>query len=129
MLRILIFDEPFTLKLRVEGELDRNSLPQYEGAINSATAHRGDRKLLVDVSDLTLMDSAAEQAVIAESHTGVHFVGAANRLAELLHREEERECEQRCSLLKRIGFTLTEHCRASVRPICMKLYRLLHSEA
>jgi ABC-type transporter Mla MlaB component len=128
MLRILVFDEPFTLKLRVEGELSRNTLPRYEEAITWATAHRANRKLLVDVGDLTLLDSAAEHAILTETHSGVYFVGAVSRFAELLRREEQRECEQSCSLLRRIGFALTEHCRASVRPICMKLYRLVRSE-
>ncbi len=129
MLRIFVFDEPFTLKLRMEGELDRASLPRYEAAITSAASKRGNRKLLVDVTDLTISDSAAEQAIVVGSHAEVHFVGAVNRIAEVLHKEEQRECQQRCSLLKKLGFILTEHCRASVRPICVKLYRLLHSES
>jgi hypothetical protein len=128
MLRIFVFDEPFTLKLRVEGELSRASLPQFTAAISSARSNRGDRKLLIDVAGLTVADSDAEQMILRENYTDVHYIGAANRIAELLHEEEQWRCRQRCSLLRKIGFSLTEHCRESTRPLCLKLYRLLHSE-
>lgn len=129
MLRIFVFDEPFTLKLRLEGQLNRGSLPQYEAALASARARRGSRKLLIDAKDLTIADSESEQAIVESSHSEFHFVGAENQIAELLHIEEQRECRQRCSLLKRIGFSVAERCRDSARPICTKLYRLLHSES
>jgi hypothetical protein len=128
MLRIFLFDEPFTLKLRLEGELDRVSLPQLEAAISLARAKRADRKLLIDVAELTVAGPDAEQALIAGTHAGLHYVGAGKTIAELLRQEEQRDCRRRCTLLKKIGFALTERCRDSTRPLCVKLYRLLHSE-
>ena len=128
MLRIFFFDEPLTLKLRLEGELDSSSLPQYEAAVSSAKAQRHGRKLLLDVNELTLADYSAEQAILEGSQSEIHFVAAVSRVAELLRQEELRECQKKCPWWKRTALFLAERCRASARPVCMKLFRLLNSE-
>jgi len=128
MLRIFSFDEPLTLKLRLEGELDCSSLPQYETAISAARTQRRGRKLLLDVGDLTLADSAAEEAIVEGSHTELRFVAAVSRTAELLRSEERRECQKRCPWWKRIALFVAERFRLSACPVCMKLSRLLNSE-
>jgi hypothetical protein len=126
MLRFFVFDEPFTLKLLLEGELDRTSLPQYEATIASAKAERGDRKLLVDVKDLTLADYAAEQALLEESHSELHFVAPAGRIAELLSHQEHRECRKQSSFTKQITCYFAGLCESLMRPA--KLFRSLHPE-
>lgn len=129
MLRILIFDEPFTLKLRAEGVLTEGALPEFFEALAAGAARCGGRKLLVDAGDLKLEGAAAESAILEAQQTGVHFVAVVGRVAELLRNQVQRECRARCSLLRRIAFFLTESCQSSPRPICIKLYRLLHSNA
>lgn len=128
MLRIVSFDEPLTLKLRLEGELDSSSLPQYERAVSSARAQRGGRKLLLDVGDLTLADAAAEEAIVEGSHNELQFVAAVNRTAEVLLEEERRNCQKGCPWWKRIALSLAERFRSSSCPVWMKLSRLLNSE-
>jgi hypothetical protein len=128
MLRFFIFDEPFTLKVLLEGELDRTTLPQYEAAIASARAERGNRKLLVDVKDLTLADSAAEQALLGENHSELHYVAPAGRIAELLSHREHRECRKQSSFARKITCYFAELCESLTRPICVKLFRSLRPE-
>jgi hypothetical protein len=128
MLRIFSFDEPLTLKLRLEGELDRSSLPQYETAVSSAMDQRSGRKLLLDIGDLTLADSAAEEAIVQGSRTELHFVAAVNRSAEVLREEERTECKKRCPWWKRIALLLAEQLGSSTCPVWMKLSRSLNNE-
>jgi hypothetical protein len=128
MLRIFFFDEPLTLKLRLEGELDSSSLSQYDTAVSSAMAQRGNRRLLLDVKDLTLADSAAEQAIREGSHTELRFVAAVSRTAELLRQEEFTDCQKHCPWWKRIATFLVERFRSFICPVLMKLSRSLNSE-
>jgi hypothetical protein len=128
MLRFFVFDEPFTLKLLLEGELDRASLPQYETALHSAQAERGNRKLLVDLKDLTLADSAAEQALLAGSHSELHFV-PVGKVAELLREQERRDCREQSSFAKKVACFFVGQYESLARPICVKLFRSPYSES
>jgi hypothetical protein len=104
-------------------------LPEFFEALANGAARCGGRKLLVDVGDLKLEGSAAESAILEAQQTGVRFVSVVGRIAELLRNQDQRECRARCSLVRRIAFFLTESCESSPRPICIKLYRLLHGNA
>jgi hypothetical protein len=117
MLRFFVFDEPFTLKLLLEGELDRTAISQYETAISTAKAERGDRKLLVDVKDLTLVDPAAEQTLLGMRLSEMHFVAAEGRIAELLRQQEHRKCQQQPSFTDRIKCFFAELFEAFARPM------------
>jgi len=127
MLLILTFDEPLTLKLRLEGILDESTLTDFREAIFAAMAARGSRKLRVDVGDLTLKGPLAESAIMQFIGEGVTLVAAVGRLAELIQRHEKRECAAKCTLLQRLVFSLATACNSSPRPICNKLSRLLHN--
>jgi len=127
MLRILMFDEPFTLTLRVEGVLDRSSVVEYQRAIAAANEQLGGRKLVADHCNLKITDDAAESAILQQRSAGLLFIAGNGQIDELLGQQETRECQDRCSMLRRIAFVLTNSCRSSNRPFCLKLYRLLHT--
>jgi hypothetical protein len=127
MLRVLVFDEPFTLTLRIEGVLDTTSIAEFHRAVAVAKAKKGNRKFLADVGELKLQDAAAESALLEERNAGLRLFAASGRIAELLQQQERRECESRCSVLQRIAFVLTAFCKTSSRPFCLKLYRLLNA--
>lgn len=127
MLRMLVFDEPFTLKIRAEGVLGEKSLQQFQQALADAEVRRDDRRFLVDVGDLALADHAAESAILESRERGIQFVAARARIAELLHNQEQQDCHAHCSLLQRFVFWLTSSCESSSHPICAKLYKLMHA--
>ena len=126
MLRILVFDEPFTLTLRMEGSLDSRTLPEFYRSVAIAGAQLGKRKFLADVGDLALEGEDAEAALIEAKSKGVRFFGYRGRIAAALERQEEQQCRDRCSRIRRIGFLLSNRCKRSPRPFCLKLYRILH---
>ncbi len=126
-MRILLFDEPFTLTLRMEGTLDSDSAPEFLRAIGSASEDARGRKLLADVGDLRVEGTEADSAILRAAELGVHFLAAPRGIATVLEDEEQRACRSRCRPLRRLGFALTARCRESTRPLCMKLYRLFHS--
>jgi len=128
MLNILIFDEPLTLKLRLEGELDASSVHEFHGAVAAAGRMRGSRRLVVDVGDMTLQGPEAESAILKSRHNGIAFVAATGPFAELIQQQERKECSAKCGLVKRIAFALSCACQSSPRPMCIKLYRRLHSQ-
>lgn len=117
MLRFFHFDEPSILKLLLEGDLNQASLPQYEKTIASAKAERGDRKLLVDVKDLRLADLDAEQALLEGRRSGLQFVAAEGRIAELLSKEERCKCRRQPRFTKRVQCLLTELRESLTRPV------------
>ena len=106
MLRMLVFDEPFTLKIRAEGILDQESLQQFQLALADAEANRNGRKLLVDVGDLVPSDRAAESTIVNERQRGIQFVAAQARIAELLRDQEQQDCHSHCGLLRRLTASL-----------------------
>lgn len=128
MLRILVFDEPFTLKVRAEGVLDHESLQQFQQALADAELRCDTRRFLVDVGDLALADHAAESAILKSRERGIQFVAARARIAELLHNQEQQDCHAHCGLLRRLVFRLTSSCESSPRPICAKLYKFMHTD-
>lgn len=127
MLRVLVFDEPLTLVLRVEGVLDVASVGEFHRAVASAKAQRGDRQLVADVGNMRLQDADAESALIKERNAGLRLFAATGRVAEVLERQDRRACESKCGKIRRIAFELTTHCNKSSRPLCRNLYRLLHA--
>lgn len=128
MLRIIIFDERFVVKLRLEGVLDAASVPEYQDAMTRASWERRDRKLLADVGDLRLGDTEAAAAILEGRPQGIGFVAAQGPIAELLRGQEEGNCKRECGLIRRLMFVLTNTCASSPRPVCVRIYRLLHSQ-
>lgn len=128
MFRVLVFEEPSTLKLRLEGELDDATVPLFFRAIVDAKAHQGERRLFIDIGDLAVEDETAESAILDESRAGVTFVATSGRIAELLSQQEQRDCSENCGILRRVAYALSLRCQSSSRPLCARIYHLLHSE-
>lgn len=127
MLRILTFDEPTTLKLRFEGQLDELSRLDFRRALASAEIARGSRKLLLDVGNLVLDGTESERTFLSSRPPGAIVVDATGRIAQLLQEQEQQECNESCGLLRRVAFALSTICQSSSRFFCAKVYRLLHS--
>ncbi len=129
MFRILVFSEPFTLTLRMEGELNGQTISDFRRAVDDAKAQLGTRKLFADVGDLVMSGSDAEAALLQARAAGVKFFAQTGAVAAALERDEEAQCQHRCGALRRFAFFLSAVCRDSPRPFCFKLYRRLHQLA
>ncbi len=128
MLRVIVFEEFNVLKLRFEGVLDATSIASFRKSITSGQAACGQRRLLADVGDLRLGDALGEAAILDALRIGVGYVAAKGRIAEILRGKDESDCKRECGAIKRLAFVLTRSCGSSLRPFCMKLYRLLHHQ-
>lgn len=128
MLRIIVFDELSVLKLRFEGVLDASSAATFRNSINTGLRDCGNRKLLADVGDLRVGDLSGEAAILDELRRGVGYIAAKGRIADILRREDEKNCRHECGAVRRLAFRLTMTCATSPRPLCLKLYRLLHRQ-
>jgi hypothetical protein len=128
MLRIIVFDELSVLKLRFEGVVDAGSVGSFRDAIETGVRDCGGRKLLADVGDLQVGDLLGETAILDAMRRGISFIAAKGRIAEILRREDETNCKRECNAFRRIAFVLTKTCSSSPRPLCLKLYRLLHRQ-
>lgn len=128
MLRIIVFDELSVLKVRFEGTLDAGCVLDYRRAISSALAEGRGRQLLADVGDLQLGDYAAEAAILDGLQLGFAYVAAKGRIAALLRKQDDNDCREQCGAVRRLAFVLTKTCASSPRPLCLKLYRLLHRQ-
>lgn len=129
MLNVLVFDEPTTLKLRMEGLLDDSTLPRFREAIFESVRFIGHRKLLIDAGDLEVDGERAKSILLSAIQQGVTVVAARGTVARLLEQQEVRTCKESCGLFRRISFFFWLQCRISDNPICMSFSRLFHQHA
>ena len=125
MLRVIVLDEPFVLKLRLQGTLNNESARGYQSALERARAQRGDRRLILDVGDLVLEDEHAG-SVVLESMQGVEFSATNGRFADLLRAKEDRDCQARCGAFRRLAYSLSKLCESSSSRMCSRLSVWLH---
>jgi ABC-type transporter Mla MlaB component len=92
MLRILVFEEPFSVKLRLEGELTGQTAPQLTQRWAEVRSRLRDRKAILDLGDVVRMDEAGRDTLAWLTEAGVRIGYAHPRLQSLI---EDLACAQR----------------------------------
>jgi len=73
MLRILVFDEPFSVKMRLEGELTDETTPQLTQRWAEVRSRLRDRRAILDLGDVIKVDQAGRQLLSWLTDSGVRF--------------------------------------------------------
>src|SRR5215470_4679140 len=82
MLRILVFDEPFSVKLRLEGELTDRTVLQLAQRWAEVRSRLRNRKAILDLGDVVKVDDAGRSLLSWLSDAGVRFGYAHPRLQQ-----------------------------------------------
>jgi len=97
MLRISVFEEPLSVKIRVEGTLDPADEAQLAESLRR-TAELGDkRRLLADVGDVDSDDAFTLSALSRMEEQGFELVTPQPKLSALLTRQASADCKQHCT--------------------------------
>ena len=73
MLRILVFDEPFSVKLRLEGELTDETAPQLTERWAEVRSRLKDRRAILDLGDVVKVDESGRHLLSWLVDAGVRF--------------------------------------------------------
>lgn len=73
MLRILVFEEPFSVKLRLEGELTNQTVPLLTGRWADVRSRLKDRKAILDLGDVVQVDDAGRSTLQWLATSGVRL--------------------------------------------------------
>lgn len=84
MLRIVIFDEPFSVKLRLEGELTDQTAPQLTQRWAEVRSRLKNRKAILDLGDVVEVDQAGRDMLAWLADSGVRFGYAHPKLNQLI---------------------------------------------
>lgn len=84
MLRILVFDEPFSVKLRLEGELTGQTAPQLTQRWAEVRSRLQNRRAILDLGDVVKVDGAGRDTLAWLSDAGVRFGYAHPGLSSLM---------------------------------------------
>jgi anti-anti-sigma regulatory factor len=95
MMKIQANDLGDRLILEVEGRLAGVFVPELEQCWRAALAIRPDRKVLVDLRDVTCVDRAGRSLLQSMHCGGVLFLRAGISIQDILEQiMEEQECKQ-----------------------------------
>jgi ABC-type transporter Mla MlaB component len=89
MLRILVFDEPFSVKLRLEGELTGQTAPQLTQRWAEVRGRLRDRRAILDLGDVVKVDEAGRDILGWLTEAGVRVSYAHPSLNSLV---EDLDC-------------------------------------
>ncbi len=92
MLRILVFEEPYSVKLRLEGELTDQTAPQLTLRWAEVRSRLKDRKAILDLGDVVNVDEAGRSMLGWLTEAGVRIGYAHPKLRPLI---EDLACGQR----------------------------------
>ena len=111
MFRISIIDTPLERKLVVEGRLSEPWIDELRTAWRNANRELEGRKLLVDVSSLTLITREGENAIFDLMKQGAKFYCGGVLTRHVLKRLA-RECQGKVrDAVNRAGIDTTESLR------------------
>ncbi len=92
MLRILVFDEPFSVKLRLEGELTGPTTAQLTQRWAEVRERLRNRKAILDLGDVVKVDEAGRGMLGELADAGVRIGYAHPALQPII---EDLSCRQR----------------------------------
>ena len=118
MLRILVFEEPFSVKLRLEGQLTDQTALQLTQRWGEVRERLKNRKAILDLGDVVEVDDAGREMLGELAGAGVRFAYAHPKLQPII---DDLNCRQAGSkrfsmLTTRSGDSLLN--RLLVRLIC-----------
>ena len=94
MFRISIIDTPAQRKLKVEGKLSEPWVPELRTTWSNASRDLDGRKLVIDLSSLTVISREGEDAIFSLMKDGARF-GCAGILTRHVLKRVARRC--RCA--------------------------------
>jgi len=115
MLRILVFDEPFSVKLRLEGELTDETTPQLTQRWAEVRSRLRDRKAILDLGDVVKVDDSGRHLLSWLSDAGVRF-GYAHPILRPLIDDLVRRRARSSSFISRIYNFLCSVLPPRMRP-------------
>ena len=84
MLRILLFEQLYSVKLRLEGELTAQTTPLLTENWGESRSRLAGRKAILDLGDVTKMDDAGRSTLLWLLHSGVTIGYAHPKLQSLV---------------------------------------------
>jgi hypothetical protein len=91
MLRILVFDEPYSVKLRLEGELTDRTAPQLTARWADVQDRLRNRKAILDLGDVVEVDKTGREMLAGLASAGVQFGYAYPKLRSFI---DDIHCRQ-----------------------------------
>jgi len=73
MLRILVFEEPFSVKFRLQGELTAQTASQLSDRWTQVRNTLRERKMILDLGDVVEIDEAGRNVLASLADAGVRF--------------------------------------------------------
>jgi len=73
MLRILVFDEPYSVKLRLEGKLTAQTVPLLTERWVEVRSRLSGRKAILDLGDVVEVDETGRRTLVWLAGTGVRL--------------------------------------------------------
>lgn len=118
MLRILVFEEPFSVKLRLEGKLTDETAYQLTQRWGEVRGKLKNRKAILDLGDVVEVDEVGREMLGELAGAGVRFGYAHPKLQSII---DDLNCRQagsaRFSALTKKGSDSVLH-RVWLRLIC-----------
>ena len=116
MLRILVFDEPFSVKMRLEGELTNETTPQFTQRWAEVRSRLRDRKAILDLGDVVKVDDSGRHLLSWLADAGVRFSYAHPVLRPVMDDLARRRVLKAPSFLARIYNFLCSILPRRLRP-------------
>lgn len=91
MLRILVFEEPFSVKLRLEGRLTDQTATQLTERWGEVRGKLKNRKAILDLGDVVEVDEAGREMLGELAGAGVRFGYAHPKLQPII---DDLNCRQ-----------------------------------
>jgi ABC-type transporter Mla MlaB component len=98
MLRILVFEEPFSVKLRLEGELTGEAVAQLTQRWVEVRSRLKDRKAILDLGDVVQVDKTGRDTLAWLTEAGASISYAHPKLQSLI---DDLACARRGAAIRK----------------------------
>lgn len=92
MIRISVENGPLTTRLKLEGKLAHEWVGEAQKAW-AELASRRNKKMIVDLFDVSFVDAAGWQLLAEMHHAGARLVGSGPLISALIEEIEDAEAE------------------------------------
>jgi hypothetical protein len=117
MLRIFVFEEPFSVKLRLEGQLTSQTVPMLTQKWAEVHSRLKERKAILDLGDLVEFDESGRSTLHWLAQSGARF-GYANPKVRQMVDELALESPGLAGLMLRAGKQLHTAMSRMVARVC-----------
>jgi len=106
MLRISIFDEPFSTTMKLEGKLSKDWASEAERVWAGVAQRPEKQKKIIDLFDVTFVDDFGRQLLVEMNRAGAKLVGSGPMIAGLIEEIQGPAKPRSNGRLKKILFSL-----------------------